>query len=124
MVRRRVTRLGVWLGALALAVNALLPIHLARDIIHAANHLRLAAAGAGDAHHHHEHPGDDHHHDGGCLICGGLTAAAVTAMTLPPLIVVATPSELVLASPPAAPRRLGKSAARTPYAPRAPPAAA
>jgi len=128
MARRRNMRLGVWLAILAIAVNALLPIHLAKDIIHAANHLRLAELGidaaATGSHHHHGHPGDHHHHDGGCLICGGLSAAAVTATTLPPLIVMATPSELALASPLAALRTLGESTAHTPYAPRAPPGAA
>jgi hypothetical protein len=132
MVRRRNMRLGVWLGILAVAVNALLPIHIAKDIVHAAGHLRVAAllaqgidvAAAPGDHHHHDHPGGtDHHHDGGCLICSGLSAAAA-ATTLPPPVVIALPMSLVLAVPPGVAGGIAEPATHTPYAPRAPPAAA
>ncbi len=132
MARRRNMGLGVWLGILAVAVNALLPIHIAKDIVHAAGHLRMAAllaqgidvAAAPAPSHHHEHPGGtNHHHDGGCLICSGLTAAA-TAATLPPPVVIALPVTLVLAVPTAVAGGIAEPTTHTPYAPRAPPAAA
>src|SRR5271154_6848487 len=104
MTRRRNTGLGVWLGILAVAVNALLPIHIAKDIVHAAGHMRMAAleaqgidvAAAPGPHQHHGQPaGSDHHHDGGCLICSGLSAAAV-ATTLPAPILLAAPTSLAV----------------------------
>lgn len=132
MARRWSMGFGAWLGILAIAVNALLPIHIVGDIIHAANHLRMAALEAeapglasGPLHHHHDHPaGTDHrhHHDGACLICSGLTAA-VAATTLPPPIVMAMPGALTLARPPVAAVAVAGAATHTPYAPRAPPAA-
>jgi hypothetical protein len=133
MARRRNMGLGVWLGILAVAVNALLPIHIAKDIVHAAGHMRVAAleaqgidaATAPAPHHRHDHPGgtDHHHHDGGCLICAGLSAAA-TATTLPPPVVIALPMSLALAILPATAGGIAESETHTPYAPRAPPPAA
>jgi hypothetical protein len=132
MARRWNTGLGVWLGILAIAVNALLPIHIAKDVVHAAGHMRAAALQAPDIdvaaapapHHHRDHPGGtDHHHDGGCLICSGLSAAAA-ATTLPPPVVIALPMALALASPTAVAGGIAEPATHTPYAPRAPPPAA
>ncbi len=132
MARRWSMGFGAGLGILAIAVNALLPIHIVGDIVHAANHLRMMALEAEapalasatsrpsprPSRRHRYH----HHHDGACLICSGLTAA-VAATTLPPPIVMTAPSVLALARPTAAAVAVAGAATHTPYAPRAPPAA-
>lgn len=126
MWRLRKLRLGAWLGVLAVALNAALPIHFAVDIVHAASHARAEAlrTTAGAAPHRHDHPaGGGHRHDGACPICASGVAAVATA-TLP------TPAPLVL--PPAAAIEIAmadvgggvRHAALAPYAPRAPPSAA
>lgn len=127
-MRRWGMRLGVWLGVLAVAVTAFLPYHLSADIVHAVDHLLVAAAQHGDDDAGHSHDRDDHHHrhhrHDGCAICVSFSAAAATT-TLPTQVDLAPPktaaaSEIV----PAATAGSARAHLRTPYAPRAPPAAA
>jgi hypothetical protein len=125
--RLRRTWIGAWLGVLAVALNALLPIHAAGDIAHAAYHLALAAhpeaSGTAPGAHHHEHPaGTGHHHDGACPICAA-AAAATPSATLPTPIALLAPTAIAQVSAPATaePFRLGT--ALTPNAPRGPPKA-
>ena len=123
-MRRWGIRLGVWLGALAVAVTAFLPYHLTTDIVHAVGHLQAAATqhrddGAGHPHdrdhHHHRH----HRHDG-CAICVSLSVAATTT-TLPTAIDLAPPKVAAATEiAPAATAGPARPHLRTPYAPRAP----
>jgi Protein of unknown function (DUF2946) len=119
MRRLRRIRIGAWLGMLAVTLNALLPIHAAADIAHAAHH--LAAATAAPAAHPHEHPaGTGHHHDGACPICAA-AAAAAPAATVPVPIGLAPPTAVTVTVSANSAERIRLGAALTPYAPRGPP---
>jgi Protein of unknown function (DUF2946) len=129
-------RWAAWLGVVALAINALVPIHLAFDL----------ADAVGPAHHHEPHLGDrdpqrdflavlvGHHHDSHdksnghgsdhqttCPVCGAF--GAVTGLALastPPLPVPAATS---VASPMAAPENGRAAPSAASYRSRAPPLA-
>jgi len=121
-------KIGAWLGMLAVALNALLPIHAAGDIAHAAYHLALAAhtaAGAEQAAYHHEHPAGPghHHHDGACPICAAAAAAPPPA-TLPTAIGLAAPTLCAVSVSTTTAEIIHLGVALSPYAPRGPPRAA
>jgi hypothetical protein len=125
-----------WLGLLALAVNALVPVHLAFDLAEAlapARHAVDDEAGSAERHllallvGHHEaqgpanehgkHQHGDHH---GCPVCSALGALA--GLVPPTLVVISAPLPATL---PAAPPLVQLQAAGSPagYRSRAPPIA-
>jgi hypothetical protein len=114
--------IAVWLGVMALGLNALVPIHLAFDIAHA------FAAGDHDDHSddhdfvgclltlvvgHHEDENQSPSHEGphheGCAVCGaigalaGLAPIAATFLAVPIVVHAANLGIVDLAAPHAAP---------------------
>jgi hypothetical protein len=100
--RLRIGAVAAWLGAIALGLNALVPIHLAFDLAHALAPDRPGADAAADhdfAHclltlliGHHEDgkdqsssdPGHRHHHDD-CPVCGAIgTLGGFAPITVAP----------------------------------------
>ena len=134
---RRRRPAAAWLGVVALALNALVPIHFAFDLAEA-----LAAAPAKHAqghahqhpdgrsllalltgHHHaadHEHqPSGDHHKAPACAVCSAVSALAGFAPTGPAIVVVVVAADLPSIATEIAGRTYGISSA---YRARAPPA--
>jgi hypothetical protein len=103
-----------WLGLLALAVNALVPVHLAFDLAEAlapARHVVDDEAGSAErhllallvGHHEAQRPADEHgkhqhrdHH--GCPVCSALGALA--GLVPPALVVSSAPLPATLPAPP------------------------
>lgn len=100
--RLRLITLSAWLGVVALAINALVPVHLAFDLAHdleaaaqredsgAADHdlsWRLLALITGHIDADHTSDGHDKHHHTGCAVCSSLgtlaSFAPVSAILLP-----------------------------------------
>ena len=121
--RPRGVRWAGWLGVLALALNALVPIHLAYDL--AAAIADRPAAGEHAGHHHQHSDGKPHHHHGddgkACQFC----AAAVTlaGFGLPSAVVLPTPTADAASLPAGAAVRFVLKAAPAAYRSRAPPIA-
>ena len=135
---RRGTKWAAWLGLLALAVNALLPVHLAFDLAEAlapAQHSANEEAGGAErhllallsGHRETESPADDHgkHQQGhpdhhGCPVCSAF--GALTGLAPPALLALSTPDAIVL---PAALAKVQGKPVGTPagYRSRAPPIA-
>jgi hypothetical protein len=124
---RRLRRLsiGAWLGVLAVALYAWLPVHFAADVVRAAMQAERAGGDTESAPHRRSHhpAGDTEHHGGTCPICASASAAPVAATppaaaALPTPLAVALPAAITEAHAPL------PAASLTPYAPRGPPPAA
>jgi hypothetical protein len=113
-------RAAAWVGVLALALQAYIPVHLAADIVHAVNHVLVAKDSTNGASHSHKGDGspDPRHRD-----CATFMAApGASAFMLPALVEIRRPETFVLS------HAIGRADAvlQTPcpasYASRAPPA--
>jgi hypothetical protein len=134
--KRRGAKWAAWLGLLALAVNALVPIHLAFDLAEglaparhsvddeagsAERHLLALLSGhreaesSADEHGKHEHGHRDHH---GCPVCSAFGALTGLVLPTPVLVPVADATELTAALPPTEIEPAGTPAG---YRSRAPP---
>jgi DUF2946 family protein len=120
--RLRGLSIGAWLGVLAVALYAWLPVHFAADVVRAA----MQAGGDTEStpHRHSHHPGGDtEHHGGTCPICASASAAPVAA-TPPAAAALPTPLALALPAAITAAHAPLPAASLTPHAPRGPPPAA
>jgi hypothetical protein len=106
-----------WLGLLALAVNALVPVHLAFDLAEALASARQSAdeeAGGAErhllallsGHREAESPADEHgkhqhghRHHPGCPVCSAFGALTGLALPMPVLLPVADATRLTAALP-------------------------
>ena len=126
MRRLRRLRIGVWLGVLAVALYAWLPIHFATDVVEAASQARAVLAG-GDTEstppRHSHHPAGHHGHHSTCPICAAASAAPAPAM-LPAMAALPTPPAIIAPVGIADAHAALRAAPLTPYAPRGPPPAA
>jgi len=131
---RRGTEWAAWLGLLALAVNTLVPVHLAFDLAEALAPARQSAnEAAGGAEHRllallsghretetpaHEHGrhGHSHHHE--CAVCSALGALAGLAQPTLEALSAPPPTALPAALPILEPKAFGTPAG---YRSRAPP---
>ena len=120
--RLRSRGIAVWLGVIALALNALVPIHLAFDLAdslaprhdgedaaaHDAFRHMLALLVGHDSDNDHAPSNTGHHHDH-CAVCGaiatlaGFAPAAVVLLAVPTSVYAATLSLATPAAPRAAP---------------------
>jgi hypothetical protein len=101
-----------WLGLLALAVNALVPVHLAFDLAEVLAPARQSAdeeAGGTErhllallsGHREAESPADEHgrHHHPGCPVCSAFGALTGLALPMPVLLPAANATGLTAALP-------------------------
>jgi hypothetical protein len=123
MGRLRRTRLGVWLGVLAVAVYAWLPGHFAGHVAHTALAALGQVHGEPALHSHSHHPaGHDEHHGGTCPICAAAAAsAAPAAAMLPALAALPNLRATSVAAAIAEAQAALPATPLTPYAPRGPP---
>ncbi len=133
--RLRVGAVAVWLGVIALGLNALVPVHLAFDLAHALAPNRDAAADHDNdlvrclltlviGHHDEDEdqsPAHKQHHHTDCAVCGaistlaGFAPAAAVLLAAPILVYAPTLPIIELGAPQTAPF--------TAYRSRAPPLA-
>ena len=124
MLRLRRLSLGAWLGVLAVALYAWLPVHFAADVVRAAQ-AELAGGDTESApHRHSDHPtGDTEHHGGTCPICASASAAPVAA-TPPAAAALPTPLAVALPAAISGVQAPLPAPSLSPHAPRGPPPAA
>lgn len=130
--RLRLKLAAAWFGVLAMSLNALVPVHLAFDLVDALpgphaqhthsghEHSFRAILGALAGHHDHSGESSGHHnHHSDCLVCnalgtlGAFAAPTLAALPLPPATDAPAPAATFDAAP--------RSAAPTPYFVRGPP---
>jgi hypothetical protein len=130
--RLRLRTLAAWLGVVALAINALVPVHLAFDLAHdleaatqredsgAADHdfsWRLLSLITGHNDADHTSDGHDKHHHTDCAVCSSLSTLAgfapVSAILLSAPVRIDAPVLLtaIASDPPAAPAAAYRSRA-------------